>query len=260
MKLRPDDTPLIHCITNPISIKMSANAILALGRRPIMAEHPKEVKEITQTASAVCVNLGNITDVRIKSIKISMKAAEKHGIPVVVDAVGVACSRIRRRFALKLLEKYSAAIIKGNYSEILAMYDKTYASSGVDADKATDTESVKRASLELANKYNCVVLVSGETDIITDGRQVVYIQNGCPSLAKITGSGCALGTICACFLTEMGALDAATYAAAVLGICGEHSCGGNGSFEVRLMDKLSEITEEKIEKNIKKEVEYIEKN
>ena len=36
--------PLIHCITNPISINHCANAILALGGRPIMAEHPREVE------------------------------------------------------------------------------------------------------------------------------------------------------------------------------------------------------------------------
>lgn len=259
MRLRPDDTPLIHCITNPISIKMCANAVLALGRRPMMAEHPKEVKEITQTADAVCVNLGNITDARIKSIGISMKTAEKHGIPVVIDVVGVACSRIRRRLAEKLLKKCSATVIKGNYSEILAMYDKSYNSSGVDADKSADAEMVKLAALMLAEKYSSVVMASGKTDIITDGICVVYINNGCPALANITGSGCTLGAVCACFLTEMRAIDAATYAAAVWGICGELSGGKIGSFEVGLMDKLCEITEDDIEKNIKKEVEYIEK-
>lgn len=259
MQLRPSKAPLVHCITNPISIRMCANAILALGRRPMMAEHPKEVTEITQTASAVCVNLGNITDVRMKSIRISVKAAEKYGIPVVVDVVGVACSRIRRRFAEKLLKKYAVAVIKGNYSEILAMYDKTYKSSGVDAERKVDMDSVKRASEVLAKKYNCVVLASGKKDVITDGGQFVYIKNGCEALANITGSGCTLGAVCACFLTDADALEAATYAAALWGICGEKSSGGTGSFEVALMDKLSEITEEEIEKNINKEVEYIEK-
>ena len=121
-------------------------------------------------------------------------------------------------------------------------------------------ERVKRESAALAKKYNCVVMASGETDIITDGRQIVYIKNGCPTLGGITGSGCALGAVCACFLTDMDALNAATYAAAVWGICGEKACGGSGSFEAMLMDNLSYITEEEIEKSIKKGVEYIEKN
>lgn len=259
MKLRPDDAPLVHCITNPIAIKMSANAILALGRRPIMVEHPEEVKEITQTAAAVCVNLGNITDVRIKSISKSVKTAKKCGAPVVMDLVGVSCSKLRKRLALKLLKKYPVSVIKGNYSEIFAMWEKEYTGSGVDAEQGLSEKCVRAAAAALAEKYRCTVLASGKTDIIADGVQVIYIKNGCPALAEITGTGCMLGAICACFLTEADALTAATYAAAVLGICGEKSGGGNGSFEVGLMDNLSEITEEEIEKNMKKEVEYIEK-
>ena len=70
--------PLIHCITNPISITQCANAILAVGARPIMAEHPEEVAEITETADALLLNLGNITDVRMESMKIAMREAIAH--------------------------------------------------------------------------------------------------------------------------------------------------------------------------------------
>ena len=55
--------PLIHCITNPISIHDCANVVLAAGGRPMMAEHPAEVEEITVTAGALALNLGNITAV-----------------------------------------------------------------------------------------------------------------------------------------------------------------------------------------------------
>ena len=88
--------PLIHCITNPISINQCANAILAVGGRPIMAEHPMEVAEITRTAKALMLNLGNITDARMESIRISAKTATENGIPILLDAVGVTCSQLRR--------------------------------------------------------------------------------------------------------------------------------------------------------------------
>ena len=87
--------PLIHCITNPISIHGCANMILAVGARPMMAEHPLEVEEITKTAGALMLNLGNITDVRIESMKRSARTAAKEGIPVLLDLVGVSCSKIR---------------------------------------------------------------------------------------------------------------------------------------------------------------------
>ena len=88
--------PLIHCITNPISINQCANAILAVGGRPIMAEHPKEVAEITRTAQGLMLNLGNITDVRMEAIRISGETAFREGIPMLLDAVGIACSGLRR--------------------------------------------------------------------------------------------------------------------------------------------------------------------
>ena len=96
--------PLIHCITNPISINQCANAILAIGARPIMAEHPLEVQEITETAAALMLNLGNITDARMLSMKTSHLAAKGKNIPVILDAVGIACSRLRRDYIAELLE------------------------------------------------------------------------------------------------------------------------------------------------------------
>ena len=127
---------LIHCITNPISINQCANAILAVGGRPIMAEHPREVSEITATAGALMLNLGNITDVRMEAMRLSARTAAEHGTPILLDAVGVACSKLRRDYACGLMEGVTPAVIKGNYSEINALYQESYRASGVDADAA----------------------------------------------------------------------------------------------------------------------------
>ena len=70
MDLLKKQKPLIHCITNPISINQCANIILSVGAKPIMAEHPKEVSEITESADSLMLNVGNITDVRMESIMI----------------------------------------------------------------------------------------------------------------------------------------------------------------------------------------------
>ena len=125
--------PLVHCITNPISINQCANAVLAVGAKPIMAEHPKEVEEITNVADALVLNLGNITDARMESMLISAKTASENNIPFVVDAVGISCSALRRDY-IKRIIKYKPKVIKGNYSEIKALYDSEYKSAGVDAD------------------------------------------------------------------------------------------------------------------------------
>lgn len=280
--------PLIHCITNPISIHQCANAILAVGARPMMAEHPKEVREITQSADALLLNLGNITDARMESMLISAKAAKQKGIPVVLDAVGVACSTLRRRFARELLKTVSPTVIKGNYSEINALYHEEYHSAGVDADASLEQAFVSRTAIALAGNYRAVILASGEADIITDGKRLVYGYNGTPQLATVTGTGCMLGALCAAYLSgavkadtmrqsQIGitstmdagrnsatknvvAMDAVITACTVLGICGKLSetGQGSGSFMTNLMNILSILKDADIEKYLAMEEKTIE--
>ena len=251
-----DKEPLIHCITNPISINQCANGVLAVGARPMMAEHPLEVAEITQTADALVLNLGNITDVRMRSVQISAQTAQENNIPFIIDAVGVACSQLRRSFMYDFLEKYKPTAIKGNYPEIYALYNSDYSISGVDADDALTLQRATEAAVKLAQKYNTMVLASGKSDIVTDGKTVVYINNGTTHLAKITGTGCLLGVLCGCYLSVDKSVYSLVTACTVLGICGELSqtAKGIGTFFVNLMDNLSVITDEQIENLLKIEV------
>ena len=243
--------PLIHCITNPISINQCANAILAVGGRPIMAEHPGEVAEITRTAQALMLNLGNITDARMKSIQISAKTAMENGIPILLDAVGIACSRLRRDYIHELLSAVTPAVIKGNYSEINALYHYGYHSSGVDAEDL-DLTAVSRAAMTVAREKSTIILASGKVDIVTDGKQLVHMHNGSPPLSTVTGTGCMLVALCAACLSADQSLDAAITACALLGISGEkaRTRQGSGSFLVNLMDQLSTLTAADIHANL----------
>lgn len=252
--------PLIHCITNPISINQCANALLAVGARPVMAEHPREVAEITRTAQALMLNLGNITDARLQSIAIAAKTADEQGVPFVIDAVGIACSALRREFVCELLQGAAPTLIKGNYSEVWALYSCEYRASGVDADSNLDIGAVSKAAVELSRKYNSIILASGETDIVTDGKRLFCIKNGIPQLATITGTGCILGALCACCLSVVRDISAVTAACALLGICGELSVTdkGSGSFAVNLMDRLSTLSEEDAEEYLDMEEAKIE--
>lgn len=252
--------PLIHCITNPISINQCANAVLAVGARPIMAEHPREVGEITATAQALVLNLGNITDVRMDSMMISAEIADKCGIPFVIDMVGISCSKLRRDFACGLTEKFHPAIIKGNYSEINALYDRAYSSSGVDAEAVLDEDTVTKAALRLARKHGSVILASGKRDIVTDGKTVMYIANGTSQLASVTGTGCMLGALCGCYASVCSDITSAAAACAVLGISGElaETNKGSGSFLVNLIDALSVFSDEHMNKHLSMEEKKIE--
>lgn len=241
---------LIHCITNPISINQCANAILAVGGRPIMAEHPREVSEITATAGALMLNLGNITDVRMEAMRLSARTAAEQGTPILLDAVGVACSKLRRDYTCNLLEGVTPAVIKGNYSEINALYQESYRASGVDADAALDAQTVERAAAALARTRRTVVLASGKVDIVTDGTRLIRVRNGTPQLSCVTGTGCMLGALTAAYLSAASGLDAAVTACAVLGVCGQlaETERGSGSFMVGLLDALSTLQDAELER------------
>lgn len=243
-------SPLIHCITNPISINQCANALLAVGARPIMAEHPREVREITETADALVLNLGNITDARMESMKIAFQTAKEKKIPVIVDAVGAACSGLRRDYFEKLMTLGTADIIKGNYSEIYALDHAEYRSNGVDAALGLEKENVMRAACGLSKKHRAAILASGKTDLVADGCKILEIRNGSPQLSFVTGTGCMLGALCGAYLSAAPGASAAAAACAVLGICGQlaQTQKGSGSFMVSLMDALCTLTDEEAEK------------
>ena len=236
--------PLIHCITNPISINQCANGILAIGARPMMAEHPAEVQEITETADALMLNLGNITDARMQSMKIALQTAKERNIPVILDAVGIACSKLRRDYLAELLTIGIPTVIKGNYSEIYALHHAAHRSSGVDADATLNVDSISAAAAELARKYHTTILASGKVDIVTDGTRIVHVKNGTPQLSTVTGTGCLLGALCAAYLSVCTDMNAAITACLVLGVCGQiaETPRGSGSFMVNLMDELSTLT------------------
>ena len=242
------NAPLIHCITNPISINQCANAILCTGARPMMAEHPEEAAVITKTAGAVMLNMGNITDVRKQSMLISAQTAKENNIKFVLDVCGAACLPTRREYALSLISTALPTIIKGNYSEITALAREDYSSSGVDADTALSLETVTQTAKALAQKLGTVILASGGTDIITDGENTALVHNGTKQLGTVTGTGCMQGALCAAFLSAANGFDAAVSACAVFGICGQlaQTDKGAGSFMTNLLDALSTVTDEQI--------------
>ena len=232
---------LIHCITNPISINQVANTILALGARPVMVEHPAEAEEITSTASSLLLNLGNITDVRMQSMKISLKTANDKGIPVTLDVCGAACSTLRKRFIRELLSSGTITVIKGNYSEILALTDDTYSASGVDAADNTDEDRIKSAVLSLAENTGAIVVATGRVDLVGSEGSITEVTGGSDQLSSVTGTGCMSGAVIATYLAREVSVGSVISACRYFKKCGEEAetNEGPGTFMVDLMDCLA---------------------
>ena len=233
---------LIHCITNPISMNQCANAILALGARPIMAEHPDEVTEITGTASSLLLNIGNITDTRITSMRLSLKEANRTGIPVTLDAVGAACSSLRKMLVKLLLTSGKFTCLKGNYSEIMSIYDDTYRTTGVDSDNGIDIALIENAVLKLSEDNNAIVVATGKTDLVAYGGKLEKIEGGVKQLSEATGTGCMLGAVIAAFLANENSFESVVKACKFFKSCGEKAKTdrGIGTFMVNLLDAIGE--------------------
>lgn len=261
------EAPLIHCITNPISINDCANILLAIGARPIMAEHPDEVAEITAIAKGLALNLGNITDARMASMKISAGAAKDKGIPFVLDLVGLSCSRLRQKYAKELLQIAVPDIIKGNISELRTLLGlPTTPGMGVEAgqkEMVTQENALEYARIfqKQAKEYHTILLATGPIDLLVSSEEAYIIANGSNALASITGTGCMNNVLAGACLAGVHGISsqatnntlAAILSCLLLGIAGENIQDiylnqGPGSFHYSLMDSISKLTPQTIAK------------
>ena len=251
-KILKEKSPLIHSITHPIAINMAANAILAIGGQPICAAHPDEVAEIVSMSDSLSLNLGNITSERMVAMERAAMAANKKGIPLAIDMVGVGASTLRFDFAKKLLDNFHFDLIKGNASEIRSLACGKSSAKGVDVGDADRLrgENIRSLALEareLAIKYDSVFLITGETDLVVGNDFYIEINNGVENLSRITGTGCMLTAIVSSFMAVANPLDAALCSLLVMEVAAEMvETDRLYTFFVNLMDQIGLISDEEI--------------
>lgn len=189
-----EKNPIVHCITNSVTINDCANVILAVGASAIMARHPAEVQEICSHADAFVCNLGATTD--FDAIEKAVLAANEKGIPVVLDPVGVATSAFRREFAIRLLKQYHVDCIRCNCSEMISLLEVRFTSGGLD--NRHSVEDIDFSGLqEFCKKNNVMILLSGKDDFAVDAKCTVKVSGGAKELTRFTGAGCMLSVVLA---------------------------------------------------------------
>lgn len=247
------NSPLVHNITNYVAMNNTANALLAIGASPVMAHAVEEVEDMVNIASALVINIGTLSEKWIKAMEKSMKAAAEKGIPIVFDPVGAGATQYRTDTCLHLLNLANPAIIRGNASEIMALDNANIKTKGVDSTHSSD--SAFEAAHNLAKNYNCVVSVSGETDLITDGERDIRIENGDSMMPKVTALGCTASAITGAFAAVMEPqIEAAAAAMAVMGICGEiavEKSSGPATLQLNILDAFYNIDLEEIKARLK---------
>ena len=185
--------PLVHHITNWVTIQDCARITRAFGALPVMAHAPEEAAAMTGLASSLVLNIGTLTKGIVESMIIAGAEANRRGIPVVFDAVGVGATPFRDEKAAEILDKVDVAIVKGNRSEIARLAGEQVVTRGVEA-VDTNRDDSENARL-LAGLTNGVVVITGEIDIVTDGLRLAYIRNGHPLMGSLVGTGCMAASV-----------------------------------------------------------------
>jgi len=252
--------PLIHHITNYVTVNDCANITLAIGASPIMADDIEEAQEITAISQALVINIGTLNKRTIGSMIAAGKRANEINIPVVLDPVGAGASMLRNKTVSGLLEQIKFSVIRGNMSEIRFIAGLSATTKGVDASE-TDLEGGTPNGIDtakaLANKLGCVIAITGATDIISNGKQTTCIENGHKMLGAVTGTGCMCSSLIG---SSCGAVSDYFLAAAsgilYMGIAGEIAFEyagqkGNGSFHTAVIDEISKLNAETVHRRAK---------
>ena len=241
--------PVIHHITNYVTVESCADAAICAGASPVMADDPEEVENITAGSDALVLNIGTIDYNKTIAMERAAAAAKKKGIPVVLDPVGTMSSAMRLNFALKLLQSGAITIVRGNYDECKALVDEKAAGRGVDGITQADEGEKLQAAKALAAKFNCVVALTGKVDYVSNGKQVLVLNGGNEMLKKITGAGCMTTTLCACCAAVCkDYMTAAALGVVIMGQAAELAAGfmekkdGPGMFKTRLFDGIYHVT------------------
>ena len=252
-------TPLVHNITNYVTVNDVANVLLACGGSPIMADDIDDVEDITGICGGLNINIGTLNKNTIPSMLAAGKKANELGHAVLLDPVGAGASRLRTETAMKLLNEIKFDVIRGNISEIKTLAFGSGSTKGVDADVAdTVTEDTLDQAVDFVKKFagklGCIIAVTGAIDLVADADTCYVIRNGRPEMGKITGTGCQLSGLMTAYLTANpdNKLEAAATAVILMGFAGEvgfanmESTDGNSTYRNRIIDAIYNMDADKL--------------
>ena len=251
-------SPLVHNITNYVTVNDCANILLACGASPIMADDLDEVEEITSICSGLNINIGTLNKRTIPSMLAAGKRSNELSHPIVLDPVGAGASRLRTDTAKDLIEKVKFSVIRGNLSEIKCLATGNGNTRGVDSIDCVNErnlDTVIEFAKDFAIKNSALTVITSVIDIITDGKIVYCVYNGDSIMSKITGSGCQLSAMMAAYISANPneILRAALACVCAMGLCGEIAKArmterdGNSSYRNYLIDAVYNLTPDELE-------------
>lgn len=262
-----NSVPLVHNITNYVTVNDVANVLLACGGSPIMSDEPDDVEDITSICGGLNINIGTLNKNSIEAMFVAGKKANEIGTVTLLDPVGAGASKLRTDTAVKLMDDIKFTVVRGNVSEIKTLALGSGTTKGVDADVADavtdDTlDNAVKFVKDFAKKSGSIVAITGAIDLVADGDKCYVIRNGRPEMGKITGTGCQLSGMMTAFVVANrdNALEAAAAAVCTMGLAGEMAWDrmqdgdGNSTYRNRIIDAIYNMDEDTLNKGAKYEL------
>ena len=259
--------PLVHNITNYVTVNDVANVLLACGASPIMSDEPEDVEDITSICGGLNINIGTLNKNSIKAMFIAGRRSNELNHTVLLDPVGAGASSLRTDTAAKLIKEIKFTAIRGNISEIKTLALGSGTTKGVDADIAdavTDNTLDPAVAFvkSFAKKTGSIIAVTGAIDLVSDGKKCYVIRNGRPEMGRITGTGCQLSGMMTAFLVANpdNRLESAAAAVCTMGLAGEKAWDymkpedGNSTYRNRIIDAICNMDRESLDKGAKYEI------
>lgn len=259
--------PLVHNITNYVTVNDVANVLLASGGSPIMSDEPEDVEDITTICGGLNINIGTLNQRTIEGMFRAGRKAAELGHTIILDPVGAGASKLRTETAVKLMDEIKFTVIRGNISEIKTLALGSGTTKGVDADVADavteeNLDSAVRFVKDFAKKTGTVVAITGAIDLVSDAEKCFVIRNGRPEMGRITGTGCQLSGLTTAFVVANpdNKVEAAAAAVCTMGLAGEigwshmQEGDGNSTYRNRIIDAIFNMDGETLEKGAKYEV------
>lgn len=236
--------PLVHMITNLVSMAACAQSVKALGASTIFAHDPGEALETAVSADAVVINIGTSVPGVGETLLQVARGCQRAGIPVVLDPVGAGATTYRRRLTRALMATGAITVVSGNAAEVASICGIGAMTRGADA-VATDLGPAEIA-LTASLASDVVVAVSGAVDYIAGARMLVGITNGHQVMGQVVGTGSARSAVLGAFVAVAGSerFRATVTATCAYGVAGEHAaaCGnGPGYFFADLYNTLAAL-------------------
>ncbi|MBO7563711.1 MAG: hydroxyethylthiazole kinase [Clostridiales bacterium] len=262
-----EKTPLIHNITNYVTVNDVANALLACGGSPIMSDEPKDVEDITSICGGLNINIGTLNERSIEAMFLAGKRASKLGHVILLDPVGAGASALRTTTAQDIVEQLHPSVIRGNISEIKTLAKGAGTTKGVDADAA---DTVTEENLDemisfvkaFAEKTSAVIAITGAIDLVSDSERCYVIRNGRKEMSRITGTGCQLSSVATAYAVANpeNMVDAVAAAVCLMGLSGEigwskmQDGDGNSTYRNRIIDAIFNMDAKTLEEGAKYEI------